>query len=349
VSNYFWQRWNSWVEVTQTQYSDLEGLVETTDDSETVLIKCVVQMTKSIGEESSIQVTPLTLKGDQSVSVTLPADAAAEYGPYDLPFDGYFRVEIPSIDQTGFYYTENLHYTASEWTIYYAIITSAPEWKDKIDIQLLNWAQYYDRKELYVYFNGYNGDPADWNLVDADLFEVDFTGEELNGPSTWDSLAKNFTSSTLKAYDGSVIIYAPVPHDMLVTHHSLPQIHATIDGFPAACARVDCSYQYVSPVGLVESFEILNYGVVNIGDVVVVSITGQNLDQQLNTIHIFDQHCSSFSDDEFPASDTLIHCHIEARVAGTYLPVIFAVNGIIPIDSSLVPMDIELTITSVND
>ena len=83
--------------MTQTQYSDVDGLVETTVDEDTVLIKCVIQMTRSINVESSLQVIPVTLKGDQSVTVTLPADAAAEYGPYDLPFSGQFRVQIPDI------------------------------------------------------------------------------------------------------------------------------------------------------------------------------------------------------------------------------------------------------------
>ena len=52
VSNYFWKQWDSWVTVTQTQY-DVDGL-ETEVDADTVKIECVIQMTKSISQESSI-------------------------------------------------------------------------------------------------------------------------------------------------------------------------------------------------------------------------------------------------------------------------------------------------------
>ena len=49
------------------------------------------------------------------------------------------------------------------------------------------------------------------------------------------------------------MFFEPIPHDMLYTNVQGPQVLVTIDDLPAACADVNCDYDYTTVSASVSS------------------------------------------------------------------------------------------------
>jgi len=289
---------------------------------------------------------PIIVTGNMQVTVKVPSENLPEYGPYDVPFDGYFRVQIPSIDQTGFYWTKNIHYTASAWAIELAIRTAAPEWTEKFEIELLNWSQYYDRKRMYVHFNNFAGNPAQWELLPALETEAGFTGESIFGPTSWE-LAPVFEETTVRQFNGDSLHYAPVSAEFLRTRHTQPQIMGLVDGLPVACSKVDCDFKYIEPVGLITDVT-MTFQTITDDDYVdhtgyLVIITGNNLPTFWHRINIIDTLCLSPPGSVFINTSTEIFCFFQgALVAGSYVPAIMSFQGLTPLDDNFLPYEVEI-------
>lgn len=83
------------------------------------------------------------------------------------PLEGSFRIDVP-VPEGGYVTTADIPYTDGQWAIGEAIYDAVPFWRFKTTVTLDSWASYRDRKNIWISFDGYAGDPAEFLLLDGD-------------------------------------------------------------------------------------------------------------------------------------------------------------------------------------
>ena len=162
-----------------------------------------------------------------------------------------------------------------------AVRKAAPEWSEKFKIERQHSEQYY--MLLKVHFSLFNVDPAQWELVEADVESLPIDTSSFDTGS-WE-LNPEFGWSTPQPH-GESLVYSPVPVEMLRTHHNKPQVIGTVDGLPVACSRVDCDFTYVEPLGLITAFSVQPYE-----EGYLATITGTDLPATWHSIRLANSSC----------------------------------------------------------
>lgn len=317
IRGFFNSKYGSYVEV-EREMEDVNG-ASTDVVADAVVMTFTVKMTKLISTTSA-RIAYTDLSHD---TMTVAIATGAFNTPSSTPFSGSFKIAVPAFDGTTTYETADLDYSAGQWDIENAIFQADPNWRGNIIVELDNWSQYYDRKNIRLKFDYYKGDPG--------LFELESSADTpLAGPT--------YTLNTVveQAYDGSVIFYTPIPYDMLKTSHLNPQILMTVDGLPVACRTIDCDYLYETAAA-----EITQQAQVS-GS--TLTITGTGFPDNVKKVEYADSLCVVTS-----ISATQIVCTLEnTPAAGLHYPKVTSYQGLIPINNAISKNDIALTISSVS-
>lgn len=122
---------------------------------------------------------------------------------------------------------------------------------------------------------------------------------------------------------------------MLYQAEDAPQVIVTVDDMPAVCAGVACGYTYEDPTSLVTGFTVSGQNVV---------IDGTALPTSYLSVTLSNVECVPNTD----VSETQIDCDLQTDwVAGDWTPVLMTSDGVIPVDGSVTPHSVPLTVDSV--
>lgn len=236
------------------------------------------------------------------------------------PLTGNFKVRCFRSDGTS-NLTADIASTAAPYSIASAIGAACTEYRDNLDIFDTDPNfPYGDGRDLRIRFTGVT--------FNAPQFALEGGTVPLAGlPSV------KFFSSPVTQQSNN-IFYSPIPFDLLYTNESMPQAMVSVNGQPAVCASLSCSYSYISPLALIHTFSLVN---------AMLTITGANLPAQITELSYSNVACSILS-----SSDTSIVCQIApTAVSGTWYPSVKDSFGIIPVVGSVSTATLGVTVTSV--
>jgi hypothetical protein len=139
-------------------------------------------------------------------------------------------------------------------------------------------------------------------------------------------------STTWIPYSSQNLFYEPVPYEFLYTAESAPQVLVQVNGVEAACASLNCSFNYVTPPS-----EITDYSLVD----GTLTIIGTGFTNDIQSITLQNTNCKSI----IYHDETKLTCTI-VPVAGSSKPIVIAKKGRIPITSSKT-IDVEIVVGQV--
>lgn len=118
--------------------------------------------------------------------------------------------------------------------------------------------KYYDnQRQFAIQFIDFNFNPPQCEIVSS-----------VDNPLSGGGLT--LTSETLNEY-GTNLFYEPMPQEFMVTPATSPQVLVEIDGVSAACATLNCDYQYFEASAIITSMTLAKDGL-------ELTITGTGFD-----------------------------------------------------------------------
>ena len=133
---------------------------------------------------------------------------------------------------------------------------------------------------------------------------------------------------------GSSLFFEPIPMDWLYTSVTDPQVNVVVDTLDAACANVDCNYNYAAATASITSQAVSG---------LAVTIGGTSLPTTDSTIVFGGAPCGTIS-----GSATELTCTLEwAPYAGDINVELYDASGLIP-GSGLTAITVAATVTGVS-
>jgi hypothetical protein len=83
--------------------------------------------------------------------------------------------------------------------------------------------------------------------------------------------------NTIYPYSDGNLWYEPIPYEWLKSYVEEPQVLVSVNGTPAVCHNLNCGFNFIEPVGQVETF---SYD----PDTLLVNVTGVELPQTIEEI-----------------------------------------------------------------
>lgn len=121
--------------------------------------------------------------------------------------------------------------------------------------------------------------------------------------------------------------------EFLYTNVNKPQVLLTIDDLPAACANVDCDYEYVTSTSEVTSQSLSSLD---------LTIGGTNLPTSDVTVYFGGAPCSSINSD-----GSSITCTLDwAPYGGDHLVEVYDSLGLVSVDGGVTAITVSVTVTS---
>jgi len=307
----FWDDYySSNIDVTRTML-DSNG-DETEDSDEMVAYLYEIEVEELQESDTVTYATVQTISTAATVTISL----ASEVQQSDPPLSGSFTVKCFNEDGDEAY-TEVLAAGSSR-----SDITTALEEQetcrlyDKIDIWGCgSYSARTDGYELCIRFVGIN----------ADMGQFEFVSDSDDPITTSAGGTITFEAETLHDF-GTNLMFEPIPHEMLRTYETQPQVSVTVGDLPVACHNLDCDYAYIDAVGEVTSFSISG---------TTLAISGTDLPDTIDDIESIYFAQAECEIDESSITDTYIECDITGdQVCGDFSPVYTTIYGVIEVTAS---------------
>lgn len=321
--------WMGYVTVTKVYYDETDAVVG--DLASAALGKTVftVKLQKRINGYSFQGITA-TVTDSTVINFYYPANGDSEATASSAPLGGYFTITCTDPDTSIPYTTSNIGWWTNGNTISQTINKEIPFLADKTfgydgDRESLDDRWYWENyRKFFISFDDYPGAIDQCTVQSSTDVGYELTG---NSPT--------FTSETL-VDAGSNLFFEPIPMEMLYTSETLPQVLVTIDDLPAACANVDCDYEYVTTTSEITGFSVSGTS---------VTITGTDLPTTDITVEFGGATCGTISGDSTSLSCTLTQ---DPYGGDHFIELTDTTGGLIPLASSLGTANVACTVSSVS-
>ena len=141
-------------------------------------------------------------------------------------------------------------------------------------------------------------------------------------------------ASTTAVEGGTNLFFEPIPREMLYTSVTKPQVKLTIDGIEAACANVNCDYEYTTSLASVTGQALSGLD---------LTIDGTNLPISSQTVIFGGAACGTVTGTSSQLTCTLSH----EPYGGSHEVELYDTDGRIP-NSGLTPIVVTTTVTSIS-
>ena len=257
--------------------------------------------------------------------------------PSNPPLEGSYVIKCYNTDDLLTpIITEPMNYNAGTWEWTYYISEACPTLRNKFVVQNTYWPYWYkvDGLNFRIWFKDIHVDLPQFEIIvnDQDYYQ---RGKE---PLYGGGMAIENTITQQKGKSAKNLYYPFIPFEWLYTYEETPQVLAEIEGLPAVCKNLDCSYTYEANTAEVTSMSV------NAASL-EVTITGTNLPADIDQVSVGDASCQSITSND---GSSLV-CTLDSPCqAGDHEPVVKSPKGLIPNASGFSKYTVPLVVTSVS-